>query len=168
MLGILNVAAPDWESFTPEALALLSNAGSLMGIALERARLVDLLREQRIDEQAALLEFSNQLLGRSQPRDLLDYMVREVRRLLHVDAVALVTPDDSGAALTFKAASRLAQRSGRAGRDHPGQRVQHPGPDHALAAALRGRGRRGARRFPCTSWSGCKGRAFAAMPSCRC
>ncbi len=105
ILGILNVAAPDWESFTPEALALLSNAGSLMGIALERARLYDLLLEQRIDEQAALLEFSNQLLSRSQPRDLLDYMVREVRRLLHVDAVALVTPDESGVALTFKAAS---------------------------------------------------------------
>jgi len=105
VLGILNVAAPDWESFTPEALALLSNAGTLMGIALERARLVDLLREQRIDEQAALLEFSNQLLGRSQPRDLLDYMVREVRRLLHVDAVALVAPNDSGAALAFKAAA---------------------------------------------------------------
>ena len=32
VLGILNVAAPDWESFTPETLALLSNAGSLMGI----------------------------------------------------------------------------------------------------------------------------------------
>jgi sigma-B regulation protein RsbU (phosphoserine phosphatase) len=105
VLGILNVAAPDWESFTPEALALLTNAGSLMGIALERARLYDLLREQRIDEQAALLEFSNQLLIRSQPRDLLDYMVREVRRLLHVDAVALVAPGDSGAALTFKAAA---------------------------------------------------------------
>jgi sigma-B regulation protein RsbU (phosphoserine phosphatase) len=105
VLGILNVAAPDWESFTPEALALLTNAGSLMGIALERARLYDLLREQRIDEQAALLEFSNQLLSRSQPRDLMDYVAREVLRLLHVDAVALVTPDDSGAALTFKAAA---------------------------------------------------------------
>jgi sigma-B regulation protein RsbU (phosphoserine phosphatase) len=105
VLGILNVAAPNWESFTPEALALLSNAGSLMGIALERARLYDLLREQRIDEQAALLEFSNQLLSRLQQKDLMDYMLREVRRLLHVDAVALVTPDDSGAALTFKAAA---------------------------------------------------------------
>ena len=105
VLGILNVAAPDWESFTPEALALLSNAGSLMGIALERARLYDMLREQRIDEQAALLEFSNQLLGRLQPKDLLDYVAREVRRLLHVDAVALITPGDSPDELAFAAAS---------------------------------------------------------------
>ncbi len=103
VLGILNVAAPDWESFTPEALALLSNAGSLMGIALERARLYDLLREQRIDEQAALLEFSNQLLSRMQARDLMDYVVREVRRLLRVDAVALVTPGDSPDELAFAA-----------------------------------------------------------------
>lgn len=104
VLGILNVAAPDWESFTPEALALLSNAGSLMGIALERARLYDLLREQRIDEQAALLEFSNQLLGRLEPKDLRDYVAREVQRLLHVDAVALVTPGESPGELAFVAA----------------------------------------------------------------
>ena len=35
VLGILNVAAPDWESFTPRSLTLLSNVGSQMGIALE-------------------------------------------------------------------------------------------------------------------------------------
>lgn len=104
ILGILNVAAPDWESFTPEALALLANAGSLMGIALERARLFDLLQEQRIDEQAALLEFSNQLLGRPQQRDLLDFAVREVGRLAAVDAVALVAPDADGR-LLFQAAT---------------------------------------------------------------
>lgn len=104
VLGILNVAAPDWDSFTPEALALLANAGTLMGIALERARLFGLLQEQHIDEQAALLEFSNQLLSRPQESDLMDTLVREVRRLLHVDAVALVTPGNRGASLVFGAA----------------------------------------------------------------
>ena len=51
-LGILNVAAADWDDFSPEALAVLTNAGSQMGIALERARLVDMLQEQRVHEQA--------------------------------------------------------------------------------------------------------------------
>ncbi|MEI2690816.1 MAG: GAF domain-containing protein [Anaerolineae bacterium] len=105
VLGILNVAAPGWESFTPEALALLANVGSLMGIALERARLYDLLQEQRIDEQAALLEFSNQLLSRPVVSDLLDTMLRELRRLLRVDAAALVTPNDQSDALLFRVAS---------------------------------------------------------------
>lgn len=103
-LGILNVAAADWSEFTPEALALLTNVGSLMGIAVERARLYDLLEERRIAEQAALLEFSNALLSRLQPNKLQDYMVREVRRLLHVDAAALLTPDFDGRRLVFRAA----------------------------------------------------------------
>lgn len=104
VLGILNVAAPDWDSFTPEALALLANAGTLMGIALERGRLYDLLQEQRIDEQAALLEFSNQLLSRPQESDLMTTLAREVRRLAHVDAAALVTPDGRDGSLVFSAA----------------------------------------------------------------
>ncbi len=117
VLGILNVAAPDWDSFTPEALVLLANAGSLMGIALERARLYDLLQEQRIDEQAALLEFSNHLLGRPQESDLIVTLVREVRRLAHVDAAALVTPDSRDGSLVFSAADGW--------RDDPAARAMH-------------------------------------------
>jgi GAF domain-containing protein len=64
VLGILNVAGPDWASFSSRALALLTNVGNQMGIALERAQLFDLLKEQRVHEQAALLDLSNQLLSR--------------------------------------------------------------------------------------------------------
>jgi hypothetical protein len=49
------VAGLDWPSFSPQALALLSNAGSQMGIALERARIFNLLQEWCIHEQTALL-----------------------------------------------------------------------------------------------------------------
>jgi sigma-B regulation protein RsbU (phosphoserine phosphatase) len=101
--GILNVAAPDWDSFTPEALALLANAGSQMGIALERARLYDMLRERRIGEQATLLQFTNQLLGQPQLAALMDYLVQEIRRLLDVDACALVMPGKQPGALEFAA-----------------------------------------------------------------
>ena len=95
VLGILNVAAPDWESFRERDLALLTNVGGHIGVALERARLYELLQEQRIHEQAALLDFSNQLLARHELVDLMDYLVLEVRRLLQVDACALLLPDDS-------------------------------------------------------------------------
>jgi len=104
-VGILNVAAPDWSSFSPRALALLANAGNQMGVALERARLFDLLKARRVHEQAALLDLSNQLLGRPDLDDLMGYLVEEVRRLLRADASALLLPSDQADRLVFGAAS---------------------------------------------------------------
>ena len=105
VLGILNVAAPDWSAFRPEALALLTNAGSQMGIALERARLFDMLKEQRIHEQAALLELSNQLLSHLDMDEMMSYLTQEVRRLLEVDACSLILPAEEPDHLVFRAAS---------------------------------------------------------------
>jgi serine phosphatase RsbU (regulator of sigma subunit) len=105
ILGILNVAGPDWASFSREALTLLTNVGSQMGIALERARLFDLLQEQRIHEQAALLAFSNQLLARHDLDDLMAYLVEEVRKMLQADACALLLPTEEVDILDFQAAS---------------------------------------------------------------
>lgn len=105
ILGILNVAAPNWEAFTPEALALLTNAGLQLGVFLDRARLFDLLREQRIDEQLALLNLSRQLLSLSNLPDLLHYLVEEVRQLLTVDACAILLASSENEVLCFQAAS---------------------------------------------------------------
>jgi sigma-B regulation protein RsbU (phosphoserine phosphatase) len=108
-LGIPNVAGPDWPSFSPQALALLSNVGSQMGIALERARLFDLLKDRRIHEQTALLSLSNQLLSHLDLEDLMDYLVREARQLLEADACALLLPDEESGDLAFCASHWLAQ-----------------------------------------------------------
>jgi serine phosphatase RsbU (regulator of sigma subunit)/PAS domain-containing protein len=105
ILGILNVAAADWPSFSPQALALLTNVGSQMGIALERARLFDLLRERRIHEQAALLDLSNQLLSRLDLDDLMQYLVENARQLLEADGCALLLLDQEPDYLAFYAAS---------------------------------------------------------------
>ncbi len=104
-LGILNVAAPHWETFNAESLALLANIGSQMGIALERARLFDLLQERRIDEQQALLTLSNQLLSRPNLDDLLPYLASTIRRMLQADACAVLLPDEAAQALVFVAAA---------------------------------------------------------------
>jgi len=72
---------------------------------LERARLFDLLKERRIDEQAALLAMTGQLLGRSDLDDLMDYLVEEVRRLLQADACALLVSGEAPDQLVFGAAS---------------------------------------------------------------
>jgi sigma-B regulation protein RsbU (phosphoserine phosphatase) len=103
LLGILNVAGPDWASFSPRALALLSSVAGQMGIALERARLYDLLHERRIDEQSALLNLSNQLLSRLDLDDVIDYLVEEVPCLLQADAAALLLPADEPDMLAFYA-----------------------------------------------------------------
>ncbi len=105
VLGILNVAAPAWSAFTPRSLTLLSNVGSQMGIALERARLFDALQEQRIHEQATLLDLSQQLLARRDLDDLMNYLVDEVRGLLQADACAVLLTGDEPDTLYFRAAS---------------------------------------------------------------
>jgi len=103
-LGILNVAGPDWASFSPRVLALLSSVAGQMGIALERARLYDLLHERRIDEQAALLDLSNHLLSRLDLDEVIDCLIEEVLSLLQVDAAALLLPGDEPGMLAFHAA----------------------------------------------------------------
>lgn len=103
VLGILNVAATDWSAFSPHALALLTNVGNQMGVALERARLFDMVRDQRVMEQSALLKFSGQLLGQTSLDDLLNLLVAEVKRLLQADAAAVLLPGEGGQNLYFRA-----------------------------------------------------------------
>lgn len=105
VLGILNVAAPSWDAFTPRSLTLLSNVGSQMGIALERARLYDALQVQRIQEQATLLDLSQQLLSRRDLDDLMAFIVSEVRALLKADAVAVLLHGNNPDTLIFRAAA---------------------------------------------------------------
>lgn len=103
VLGILNVAAPDWSAFSPRSLALLTNVGNQIGVALERARLFELVREQRVMEQTALFKFSSQLLAKVSLDETLNFLVEEVRRLMKADAVAVLLPGDGGNNLYFRA-----------------------------------------------------------------
>ncbi len=105
VLGILNVAAPDWDSFSDQALKLLTSVGSEIGIALERAQLYDLLRERRILEQQMLIDFSRQLLSRRDPNDLIEYLVQQVRQVLQADACTLLLPGREPGFLEFGATS---------------------------------------------------------------
>lgn len=104
VLGILNVAGETWGEFTPRALALLTNVGSLLGITLERAHLYDLLKTQRQREQRAFFDLSNIMLGEPNLKKMTHYMVEEVQRLLNVDACTIMLEDDRHEYLTFRAA----------------------------------------------------------------
>ncbi len=125
VLGIMNVAAPSWEAFTPRALSLLTMVGSQIGVTLERARLYDLLQEQRINEQLALLDLSNQLLSRPNLDDVMPYLVEEARTLLQVDACALMLPD--GDKLYFRAESGWKTDPVGKGRHLPNNESTGPG-----------------------------------------
>jgi serine phosphatase RsbU (regulator of sigma subunit) len=127
VMGILNVAAPDWDHFSDEALALLTNAGSQMGIALERAQLFEMLEEQRIHEQAMLLDLSNQLLIRHDPNELMRYIVSEVQALTESDACTLVLPDDELGYLSFRAASGWYKDPVAARQRAPANEISGPG-----------------------------------------
>ncbi len=126
-LGILNVAASDWDSFSPAALTLLTNVGNQMGIALERARLFDLQLERRVNEQAALLEFSNHLLGQLRFEDLMGYLASAVKDLLHTDACAILLPSEAPGELDFTAAVGWRTDPVRAGRRMPADLPNGPG-----------------------------------------
>jgi sigma-B regulation protein RsbU (phosphoserine phosphatase) len=108
-LGILNVAGQDWTSFTPRSLSLLTLVGNHIGIALERAELFDALKERRFNEQAALLDFSNQLLRRIDREDLTRQLVSQIAGLLEADACSLLLPEEGGGGLKFVAATGWKQ-----------------------------------------------------------
>ena len=128
ILGILNVAAPSWDSFSPRALSLLENVGCQVGVALERAQLYDLLQERRLQEQATLLDFTNQLLSRLDLSDLMTFLVEEVRALVAVDACALLLPDDEDPEfLQFRATSGWHRDPAAAGRRVPADRRSSSG-----------------------------------------
>ena len=74
-IGILNVAARDRSAFDKRTLTLLENVGNQIGSALERTRLYDSLQSQRLHEQSALLDLSNQLLQRRKLDDLIQFVV---------------------------------------------------------------------------------------------
>jgi serine phosphatase RsbU (regulator of sigma subunit) len=126
-LGILNVAAEDWASFDDRALALLTNVGIQMGIALERAQLYDMVREKYINEQVALLNFSTQLLTYQDPEALMEYFVQEVSRLLEVDACSLILPDDTRGELRFRVAYGWIEDPAERSRTVPADTKTGPG-----------------------------------------
>lgn len=92
LLGIVNVAAPNWSAFSKRTLALLENVANQMGIAVARARLYDMVQAQRSDEQHILLRFSTKLLSQPDLDDMTRFLVQEIARLMQVEACALLLP----------------------------------------------------------------------------
>jgi sigma-B regulation protein RsbU (phosphoserine phosphatase) len=126
-LGILNIAAKDWNAFNPRSLALLTIVGNQIGVALERAQLFDLVKERHINEQAVMLVFSNQLLSGIGREDLTKMLVNEVTSLLNADACSLLLVDDGNSWLEFVAANGWKEDPVELGRIVPLKVASGPG-----------------------------------------
>lgn len=95
VLGILNVATSEYGRFTPPQLQLLSAIAFMLGTAITRARLHDQVKVRRVQEQAALLKLSQELLGAELIEPALQRLVRVGARLLDADACAFVEADEA-------------------------------------------------------------------------
>src|SRR5215211_915097 len=94
VLGILNVATSEYGRFTPPQLQLLSAIGFMLGTAITRTRLHEQVKVRRVQEQAALLKLSQELLGAESIEPALQRLVRVGARLLEADACAFIEADE--------------------------------------------------------------------------
>jgi sigma-B regulation protein RsbU (phosphoserine phosphatase) len=94
ILGILNVATSEYGRFTPPQLQLLSTIGYMLGTAITRTQLHEQVKVRRVQEQAALLKLSHELLGAESLEPALQRLVRVGARLLEADACAYVEADE--------------------------------------------------------------------------
>ncbi len=104
ILGILNVATTEYSRFSPPQLQLLSAIGAMLGTAITRARLHEQVKIRRVQEQAALLKLSQELLGGESLEPALQRLVRVGARLLDADACAFVEADERAGHATLVAA----------------------------------------------------------------
>jgi len=94
VLGIFNVATSEYGRFTPAQLQLLSTIGYMLGTAITRTQLHEQVKVRRVQEQAALLKLSHELLGAESLEPALQRLVRVGARLLEADACAYVEADE--------------------------------------------------------------------------
>ncbi len=96
-LGIFNVTGPTEEVFSGADLQVLSAVGDALGMAIERARLIEYARSRRLREQETLLRLSRELLSSLDPRQVTQLVVEEATRIFNADAatLALLSGEDA-------------------------------------------------------------------------
>ncbi|GAB4199000.1 MAG: SpoIIE family protein phosphatase [Roseiflexaceae bacterium] len=104
LLGILNVATGEFGRFNQAQMQLLSAVGHMLGTAITRIQLHDQVKVRRVQEQAALLQLSQDLLGASSLEPALQRLVRVGARLLEVEACAFIEADEIQGCATLLAA----------------------------------------------------------------
>lgn len=95
-VGILNVASASGDFLTEDDLYLLNTVGNQMGVAIERARQFERVRNQRLMEQKALLKLSNALLTTESTQTVVDEIVKVSAEIFKADVCLLLFPTTGG------------------------------------------------------------------------
>lgn len=104
LLGILNVATTEFGRFNPAQLQLLSTVGMMLGIAITRMRLNEQVKIRRVQEQAIILQLSQDLLESDAIGSALHRIARVGARLLEIEACAFVVADEAAGVARLVAA----------------------------------------------------------------
>ncbi len=96
LAGLLNLGLPQGRHFDPDDLNLLNAAAETLGVALERARLHEQIKAQRLEEQETLLRLSQTLVGLTEPHAVMEATAQTVQTVLEADYIALMMPDPTG------------------------------------------------------------------------
>lgn len=94
VLGILNVTAPSQEIFSSADLQVLGAIGDQLGMAIERARLLEVARTRRLREHEILLRISNALLSSLDLQQMTDMVVGEAAQAIGGDAGSFLVFND--------------------------------------------------------------------------
>ncbi len=94
------------------------------------ARLLEIAQARHARELSALLEFSHRLLGHHSVDSLMRHLVEEVRRLTRADACSILTPDESGERIVFRAAT--GWRHDPVAARHSVSNDEHSGPGRVM------------------------------------
>jgi sigma-B regulation protein RsbU (phosphoserine phosphatase) len=94
LLGILNVATTAYGRFNEAQLQLLSAAGFLLGTAIARTNLHEQVKVRRVQEQGALLNLAQDLLGAESFAQAAQRLVRVGARMLEAESCAYIEADE--------------------------------------------------------------------------
>jgi PAS domain S-box-containing protein len=101
-VGVMFVNYRRHHRFTDEERANIELFANQTAVAIRNAQLFE-QQQQRLREQAALLEFSRRLLGMNRLDETMQAAVDSAAEMLRVEFCALVFPDEEGSELVFSA-----------------------------------------------------------------
>ena len=93
-LGAINIQSTQPNAFSEDDIDVMGVVADQLAVAIDNARLNELLKERRVTEQAALLELSQELLGEVAMSEIMDMVLQTTVHLLEVEFAALTLVDE--------------------------------------------------------------------------
>ncbi|MEW6735305.1 MAG: response regulator [Acidobacteriota bacterium] len=101
VIGIMLIGIRQQREFRQIDKELIQSIANQIAVAIENARLYELTCSRHVNEQAALLKFSQQLLAALDFDEILTYTINAVIKILKVDFCGIFLPDLPGETLVM-------------------------------------------------------------------